>query len=322
MMLRCPVCGGDMSLFSGHPQRVACEKGHSYDVGRWVNFLTRPVTGHYRSSLFQARRLIWNSGLFDRLAHRLAELIGPEAVLLDAGCGEGSPLIRLLDCHVSDHPALGEGDHAPNKISNCYANVENKTNRINEAHCLAVGIDLAKDGIRLASGLEKRCEWVVGDLTQLPFQDNSFDVVVNLLSPACYDEFVRVLKPSGRLFKIIPENGYLQEIRALISGPQSGSSLADDNIELLKPGRITSGQSLGTPREAITDRLERLFSNYHSERLHYSYPIDPTHKFNLVRMTPMCADHSDEECATIADRLGDTITIDLRLITASCKPDN
>lgn len=301
-LLRCPVCGGSMMFFAGNSPRVACAQKHSYDVSRWINFLTHPVTDHYHKALFEARREIWNSGLYDRLAERLAQMLAPNTVLLDAGCGEGSPLIRLLT--AQDRRTAGK--------------------------YRAVGLDLSKAAIRMAAKADKEIGWIVGDLTRLPLRDQHFDAVLNLMSPACYHEFARILKPEGTLIKVWPEAGYLQEIRKLLpehrhspdidlpasSAPRKTCPAPHETLSMPREALSSPRKALSTPREAITGRLDRQFTIIHSEQLCYTHAVIAAHKFSLVRMTPMCADYADEECEKIADRLGDTISIDLRIIKA------
>lgn len=269
-LLRCPVCGGSMERFPGTPDRAACEKNHSYDISRWINFLTHPVTAYYGRRLFEARRDIWNSGIFDPLAALLAAFLKPDICLLDAGCGEGSPLLHTLG-RFSDW----------------------------QKQIRPIGADLSKEGIRLAAGQERDICWLVCDLTHLPLQDGGMDVVFNLLSPACYEEFARVLKPEGLLVKVVPEENYLREIRELL--PEKHREAA-------------------APREALSHRLNRHFELLSSQRLTVCRSIPPGYQLRLIRMTPLCAHLSDEECLTLAGRLQDSITLDLTLLTAVPRP--
>ena len=57
--------------------------------------------------------------------------------------------------------------------------------------------------------------YFVADLAHLPFKDGSIDVIVNILSPINYKDFKRVLSDDGLVYKVIPETGYLKELRKL-----------------------------------------------------------------------------------------------------------
>ena len=75
--------------------------------------------------------------------------------------------------------------------------------------------DLSKESIQLAakSDHEWKVKWFVGDLARLPLLDQSMDLLLDIFSPANYQEFKRVLAPDGRLIKVIPTPSHLQEIR-------------------------------------------------------------------------------------------------------------
>ena len=81
-----------------------------------------------------------------------------------------------------------------------------------EFNCTATGIDLSNEYIRTATGLSKlvklddKTTFIQGDATELPFDDNVFDVVwtqhVQMNIPdkiKFYSEIFRVLKPGGTL---------------------------------------------------------------------------------------------------------------------------
>ncbi|MCT9096743.1 class I SAM-dependent methyltransferase [Haloarchaeobius sp. HME9146] len=92
--------------------------------------------------------------------------------ILDAGCGSGRPVLRRLT-DVSD----------------------------------AVGLDISAGQLRLARENAPAAGLLQGDMTTLPFPDDSFDAVVAFWSlihvpeadhQAVLDEFARVLRPGGR----------------------------------------------------------------------------------------------------------------------------
>lgn len=96
-----------------------------------------------------------------------------EARVLDAGCGQGTPVLRRL---------AGTAD--------------------------AVGVDFSGEQLRLAAGNAPGAALVRGDMTALPFRADAFDAAVAYHSlvhvpladhPVVLAEFARVLRPGGRL---------------------------------------------------------------------------------------------------------------------------
>lgn len=58
--------------------------------------------------------------------------------------------------------------------------------------------------------------WFVADLANLPIADQSVAVIMNILSPANYQEFKRVLVDDGLIIKVVPRSDYLAELREAI----------------------------------------------------------------------------------------------------------
>ena len=206
-LLRCPVCG---TAFVRDGNALRCQEGHTFDPSRkgYVHFLPNVNPSRYDAALFHARRRILESGFYDAVIDAIRAEIPKEAsVILDAGCGDGTFLKRLC---------------------------EGRT---------AIGLDLSKDAILLAAHGGGPTLWMVGDLTRLPLADQSVDVILNLFSPAHYGEFRRVLKPDGLLLKLVPQSGYLKEIRKL-AGDRLKSEYKNDAVvqhfsEQFVPERVT-----------------------------------------------------------------------------------
>lgn len=192
-LLICPMCGGE--LLPTDSYALVCPDKHSFDISRqgYVNLLASPVKPDYGAELFEARWRVCRSGFFDGLLDELRGIViqtipseqHGRTVLLDAGCGEGSHLARLT---------AGIGSDISKRI-------------------IGVGADISKDGVRIAAREYPGLLWCVADLARLPLADHSVDVVLNILSPANYAEFRRVLKPGGTLVKAVPGGGYLSELR-------------------------------------------------------------------------------------------------------------
>lgn len=177
----CPICHGGLVL-QGHS--LICGQKHCYDMARqgYVNLLPKkPVNAPYEEkTLFSARRAVYEAGFFAPLIAEMKKWLS-QGLVLDAGCGEGS----LLDALVRD------------------------------TNCAAVGVDIAKPAIIMAASRYKEASWCVGDLCNIPLPNASVDCIVNVLTPANYREFERVLKKGARLLKVTPNAGHLKEIRAM-----------------------------------------------------------------------------------------------------------
>ena len=61
---------------------------------------------------------------------------------------------------------------------------------------------------------------MIANLSNLPFRDNSVSCILNILTPANYTEFFRVLGKDGYLIKVIPNAEYLKEIRSITAAKE------------------------------------------------------------------------------------------------------
>ncbi len=72
--------------------------------------------------------------------------------------------------------------------------------------------------------------WLVADLANIPLSDSTVDAILNVFTPANYDEFKRVLKPGGMLVKVIPAPQHMHELREL-----AGEQLVDAILNVFTP---------------------------------------------------------------------------------------
>ena len=194
-LFQCPICSGPLNADPDYSLR--CPNRHCFDISKsgYVHLLPRPAASDYGKSLFESRRKVMQSGFFDPLHRLVSELLTESlaehedtAAILDAGCGEGFHL-----SNIRERLARGIGRPA-----------------------LGVGLDIAKEGVALAAGNDPASLWCVADLAACPLMDKRFDAILNILSPAHYAESSRLLKRDGRMVKVIPEPGYLRELRDLL----------------------------------------------------------------------------------------------------------
>ncbi|WP_211117165.1 putative RNA methyltransferase [Sporosarcina ureilytica] len=237
-LFHCPICSLTMELLED--ARLVCEKHHSFDLSRqgYVNLAPQAHVTKYDKALFEARKTMITNGFFDPLLDRLTALVDEHVqhkqapTIIDAGSGEGSHLASIVS--KLSNPATG------------------------------VGIDLAKEGVLAAAKDYPGHIWLVADLANCPFQDDAFDVMLNILSPANYAEFTRVLKPDGMFVKVVPENDYLKQLRTIFY-------------------EDAERQNEGNPVE----RMKDYFDNVKTERITYEFPLNQTLLENLIQMTPL-----------------------------------
>ncbi len=233
----CPLCHRKLAYNQGN---VECDQRHAFSVARqgYINFITRPLKTDYNRELFAARRALTLSGFFDPLVIEMQNLIlqtfrsTRHLRILDAGCGDGTLFHRLLQALEPHFESL-----------------------------IAVGIDLAKEGIRTAATYSQGI-YAVADLSRAPLQESQFDIVLNTLSPAQYQEFKRCLKPNGLLLKTIPGNSYLVELRDFY-------------------------QKKSYRNDKVFQHFFEHFPSGGSKSLEFIQPLNPEQLHQLVQMTPL-----------------------------------
>lgn len=257
--LACPVCSAHLTRAGDD---FACPNHHRLNVNRkgCLNVLSAQVDSCYDADLFAARRRVFDAGCYNAVVEAIENLLPKgNQRLLDAGCGDGWYLNALLTRY--------------------------------DGWCGA-GVDISRDAILQATNLACTALWVVGDLRRLPFADGSFTAVLDVLTPANYDEFRRVLAPDGLLIKVYPGSGYLKELRAARGMAPYEEGQVD---AYLREKAAIVGERRVTVTLAVSDELWRDF----------------------VWMTPLMQDLSAEEKNAIAAKNAGSVTVDLHV--AACR---
>lgn len=262
--LLCPVCG---KRLLADEQALRCVQGHTFDIARqgYVNLL--PGKGaFYPLELFRNRREVFDHGFYAPLLGRMEELIlrhakSEKIVLLDAGCGEGY--------------------YAGNLLKN--------------RECVKVAFDISREAVQLGAQRYEDVTFIVADLKRIPLPDHSVDCVLDVLTPADYSEFTRVLKKNGRVLKAIPGENYLKELRALAQ-------------EQLRSGPYESGR--------VKDYFAEHMQAVQHDRVTYTLPVTPDEARAFARMTPMLqrVDVEALDLSGVRD-----ITIDMELLVGKKK---
>ncbi|MCZ2259323.1 putative RNA methyltransferase [Sporosarcina sp. G11-34] len=272
-LFRCPICSSQMALVEY--SRLVCTKNHSFDLSKngYVNLAPQAHVTKYDKSLFEARKIVIDGGFFNPLLDYITESLAfhfkgnEELALLDAGCGEGSHLSEILQQLPVD--------------------------------VIGIGIDLAKEGIATAAKEHPGNIWCVADLANCPFEDGAFDTILNILSPANYAEFTRLLKPDGLFIKVVPEKGYLKELRAIFYNDDTERQQDSEHV----------------------NRFAEQFELMKTERITYEFQLDCDLLAPLIQMTPLSWG-ADQELVKAASSMDiPVITIDFTVMIGKRKTE-
>ncbi|WP_170243058.1 methyltransferase domain-containing protein [Streptococcus suis] len=232
----CPHCGQALGL---DLNSLRCLNRHTFDIAKqgYVNLAPQvKQSANYHKSSFENRQAFLEAGYYDHLYEALEGKIAELGLcsVLDIGCGEGFYSRKLAEKMNLD----------------------------------ILAFDISKDSILLAakSDSTKSVKWFVGDLTKLPIQDQTIDGILDIFSPANYQEFARVLKAGGAILKLVPGPNHLKELRHLAQSQLRKESY--DNQDIVDHFRSYVGQV----EEVLVSR---------------TLPITVAHAQVLADMTPL-----------------------------------
>lgn len=267
--LRCPICG---AIFKQTATGVVCPERHSFDLSKQgtLHLAGEVAKSRYTKELFSARQTLLQETQFfkpliDDIVKRMNELPRQDVRIVDMGCGEGTHLSGIVT-------------------------------QLPESH--GIGIDLAKEGIQLATNHTADVLWVVGDLAKSPLRDQSVDVVLNILSPANHANFRRILAEGGYVIKVIPNASYLQELRRYFyAGTEKETFENEETVE------------------RFASELEMVSTSH----VAYTKHLDEKQWRDLIAMTPLTWNAPSEQVDAFIERGESKVTIDLTVLVGRVK---
>jgi 23S rRNA (guanine745-N1)-methyltransferase len=272
--MRCPKCFSRFDSITGNS--LICKSKHCFDISKkgYINFLKINKSDIYNRELFQARNSVYTYGVYNALFKEISDIVTANiksnsiSRILDAGSGEGYLLNYL------------------SKIKQ----ISDKTNLI--------GADITKEAIKISAMDEENILWCVTDLSNLPIMDKKIGIILNVLSPANYSEFKRILNPLGIVIKVVPEEGYLKEIRRNLTGYIEKESYSN---------------------EKIVNKFEENLELVYEKKIKYTVKIDKKTLKDLLKMTPMTSNIPPKKLEDILESNINEITIDLKLLIGKQK---
>ena len=194
----CPLCGAPLA----GERDLKCPSGHCFDrakEGYWhllpVQSMRTKAPGDSKE-MVAARRAFLNAGYYGIFGEALGELCleygvpaSPKAPLhlLDAGCGEG-----WYDRCIAQK---FEAAQTPLELA---------------------GFDIAKPAVRLAAKALPMAEYAVASSFSQPVRTGWADLLLNCFSPFAREEFLRVLRPGGRMIYVVPGAEHLFQMKAVL----------------------------------------------------------------------------------------------------------
>lgn len=179
-ILICPIC---RTVLNREGNSLYCAKRHCFDISKFGSVTFSAPSGDDKA-MVKARTDFLQSGAYLPFAKALAEKIPDTAQsIVDAGCGEGY-----------------------------YTNLFARTKPVS-----VYGFDLSKAAIAHAAKSAKGSSafFAVAGIFDLPIADESIDTVFSIFAPIS-DEFLRILKPGGRLIIGAAGKRHLYELKAAI----------------------------------------------------------------------------------------------------------
>lgn len=189
-MYSCPVCKKDLKLIE---KTYSCENNHSFDIAKqgYVNLLLANKKNSKEPGDSKEMVLARKNFLERKYYKKVADSISLEikkitekdemekVTLLDAGCGEAYYTDKI-DKEIN---------------SEIYA------------------IDISKEAIKYAARKNKKINFSVASVFELPIKTSSIDIVYSIFAPFKDEEFARVLKDNGYFIQVSPASRHLYGLK-------------------------------------------------------------------------------------------------------------
>ena len=194
-VFRCPLC---RTKLLKNERALKCEHGHSFDISAEgyvhllpANKMNSKIPGDSKE-MASSRSAFLDKGYYEPLLLELERTVlelseNEEPAMLDCGCGEGY------------------------YTSNIAKELKNRFPKAKIA-----GFDISRPSVRRAAKRTKEVDFAVASVFDIPFFDESFDILLNVFSPLSIDEYKRVLKDGGYYIYVVPAARHLWQLKAAI----------------------------------------------------------------------------------------------------------
>ena len=229
----CPVCSAPLKL---EGRSFLCQNRHCFDRAKqgYVNLLTNGGSHGDNREMIRARRdFLWAehySPLADELCRAIADCALPDRVtdIVDAGCGEGYYTAKV-DSYLRERGI--------------------------EHHIC--GIDVSRDACAYAAKAVKAADFAVASVYSMPFADQSADIVTSLFAPSAPEEYIRVLRPEGKLIIALPGVRHLYGLKEILYDTPYENELSEFGVDGFT---LTDRKSIAFTRSLDNQSAQALFA--------------------------------------------------------------
>ena len=195
-MLKCPKCNEKLIKID---KSFKCINNHTYDIAKqgYVNLYLKNKTNSGDNGLMvKARTAFLENDDYDFMRQNVKDKIPYDSLYVDAGCGQGY-YTKEFACNAKE----------------------------------SYGIDLSKEAILYASKQDKKTQYVVGSLFNMPFYDESIDVVTSIFVPLGQEEIHRILKKEGTWIVVGPGPKHCLELKERLYDSVYENELPEETID-------------------------------------------------------------------------------------------
>lgn len=179
MKILCPVCKNELKKVDNS---YKCINKHNFDIASQgyinLNMHNSQSTGD-NSEMINARKNFLNKGYYSFLLEEINKLLNENDSLIDLACGEGYYTSKFI---------------CKDKI----------------------GIDLSKQGLKIASKSDKTTTYLLNSIFHNPLQDKCADKIITIFAPVASQEIYRLLKDDGKFILVKPDENHLYELKQAI----------------------------------------------------------------------------------------------------------
>ena len=197
MNILCPVCKEKLERYSNS---YKCSNNHCFDLAKEgylnLNRKNSQNTGDEKD-MINARKAFLDKGYYNFLRQAVNNFISEDDSLIDLACGEG--------------------------YYTKYFKANDK-----------VGIDLSKQGLKIASKNDKTTLYLLNTIFNNPLEDHCADKVVTIFAPIAKSEITRLLKTNGKFILVKPNVNHLIELKKAVYDNPYLNEIEDYEIEGLK----------------------------------------------------------------------------------------